>query len=76
MGGADINQRRPTNRMNKILVNIIQCKHCGDIIRSKHRYDLKWCRCGCVAADGRTDYLKRLADDHAAEFVELSKYEG
>jgi len=40
--------------MNKILVNMVQCKRCGDIIRSEHRHDLKWCRCGSVAVDGGT----------------------
>jgi len=62
--------------MKKILVNMIQCKHCGDIIRSEHRHDLKWCRCGSVAVDGGTDYLKRLTNGPTAEFVELSEYEG
>jgi len=62
--------------MNKILVNMIQCKRCGDMIRSEHRHDLKWCRCGNVAVDGGTEYLKRLINDPAAEFVELSEYEG
>jgi len=61
--------------MKRILVNMIQCKRCGDIICSEHRYDLKWCRCGSVAVDGGTDYLKRLKNDPAAGFAELSEYE-
>ena len=61
--------------MKKILENKIQCKHCGGIITSGHRYDLKWCPCGSVAVDGGTDYLKRLTRDPAAEYIELSKFE-
>lgn len=38
--------------MRKIKRNCIQCKHCGDIIASEHRYDYKSCKCGCVAVDG------------------------
>ena len=61
--------------MKKILVNMIQCKRCGDTIRSEHRHDLKWCRYGSVAVDGGTDYLKWLKNDPAADFAELSEYE-
>ena len=60
----------------KIFVNQIQCKQCGSIIVSEHSHDLKWCPCGSVAVDGGTDYLKRLARDPAAEYVELSRFEG
>lgn len=36
----------------------IKCKHCKDIIESKHRHDMVWCRCGKVAIDGGNDYVK------------------
>ena len=36
----------------------IKCKHCGDIIESKHRHDFKHCKCGLVAIDGGNDYLR------------------
>jgi len=61
--------------MKKILVNKIQCKCCGCIITSAHRYDLVWCPCGSVAVDGGTDYLKRITSGPAAEYVELSEFE-
>ena len=62
-------------RMKRILVNRIQCKCCGGIIMSEHRYDLVRCPCGSVAVDGGTDYLKRLTYAPAAEYVELSEFE-
>lgn len=44
--------------MNKIIVNKIKCKKCGDIIESTYRHDFKFCKCGAVAVDGGNDYLK------------------
>lgn len=35
-----------------ILENKIKCKHCGDVIESKHVHDFKRCSCGRVAVDG------------------------
>ena len=32
--------------MNKIIVNKIKCKKCGDVIESTYRHDLQmWCSC-------------------------------
>lgn len=45
--------------MKKILVNKIRCKHCNDIIESKHIHDYVTCKCGKVAVDGGHEYLKR-----------------
>lgn len=44
--------------MGKILVNKIRCKRCGEVIESTDRHDFKFCKCGAVAVDGGTDYLK------------------
>lgn len=49
--------------MNKIIVNKIKCKKCGDIIESIHRHDFKFCKCGAVAVDGGKDYLRRLGNE-------------
>ena len=46
--------------MNKIIVNKIKCKKCGDIIESTYRHDFKFCKCGAVAVDGGKDYLRRI----------------
>lgn len=61
----------------KILINKIQCKHCGDIIESKSVHDYKKCKCGKVAVDGGHDYCKREfpkfpTEDH---YIELSVIE-
>lgn len=61
--------------MRKILVNKIRCNHCGDVITSEHRHDFKSCRCGRVAVDGGTDYLRRGFIDSTDDYTELSEYE-
>ena len=38
--------------MNKITVNKIRCRKCGDIIESKSIHDFRSCKCGSVAVDG------------------------
>lgn len=40
------------------MANILRCKKCGDIITSKHTYDMVWCKCGAIAIDGGDDYCK------------------
>ena len=61
--------------MIKIYKNIIQCKHCGDIIESKTVHDFKFCKCGCVAVDGGHYYLKRCFKYSRDDFLDLSEYE-
>ena len=56
--------------MNKIIVNKIKCKKCGDIIESTYRHDFKFCKCGAVAVDGGKDYLRRLG--YEEDYEELS----
>lgn len=59
--------------MEKILVNKIKCKKCGEVIESTDRHDFKVCKCGAVAVDGGTDYLRRCGDRN--DWEELSKIE-
>lgn len=63
-----------TNRA-KILMNRIRCKHCGDIIESKHRHDYIECSCGRVFADGGHDYLRRGFTSSEDDYEELSVVE-
>ena len=49
--------------MNKIIVNKIKCKKCGDVIESNSTNDYKKCFCGAVAVDGGKDYLKRIGNE-------------
>ena len=58
--------------MNKIIVNNIKCKKCGDVIEWTYRHDLKFCKCGAV--DGGKDYLRRLGyEDDYEELFEVEK---
>lgn len=58
--------------MEKILVNKIRCKRCNDVIESTHRHNFMVCKCGAVAVDGGTDYLKRSGNRE--DWEELSEY--
>lgn len=44
---------------NKILVNKIKCKKCGDVIESTYTHDYKSCSCGSCTVDGGHEYLRR-----------------
>lgn len=57
--------------MEKILVNKIRCKKCGDIIESKTVHDFKFCKCGSVAVDGGHCYLRRVGT--RKDFEDLSE---
>lgn len=45
----------------------IRCTSCKDIIRSSHRHDFVWCKCGAIAVDGGSDYTRITGN--AWEFV-------
>jgi phage FluMu protein Com len=47
-----------------IVHNRIRCKHCGDVIESKHTHHYVTCKCGKVACDGGKEYLKRSFPSH------------
>ncbi len=55
-------QRRKFN-IGDIFINGAVCKKCGDYIRSYHRYDFKWCKCGTIAVDGGSWYCKRNGEE-------------
>lgn len=68
--------KRVLRLLRKIKRNRIQCKHCEDIVESKHQHDFKRCRCGAVAVDGGLDYLRRSfpggeIEDHIYELFEF-----
>lgn len=60
--------------MQKILVNKIKCKKCGDVIESKSRHDFKSCICGAVSVDGGLDYIRRCGEED--DYEELSVFNG
>ena len=59
--------------MNKITVNKIRCRKCGDIIESKSVHDFRSCKCGPVAVDGGHNYLRRVGN--LEDWEDLSEYE-
>ena len=61
----------------KIKRNIIQCKSCNDIIESTHVHNYKRCKCGKVAVDGGTEYIKISypGGNPYDWFIDLSEYE-
>ena len=59
--------------MNKITVNKIRCKKCGDIIESKSIHDFRSCKRGSVAVDGGHNYLRRVGN--LEDWQDLSEYE-
>lgn len=59
--------------MEKILVNKIRCKKCGDIIESRSVHDFVTCKCGAVSADGGHNYIRRCGN--LEDFEDLSEFE-
>jgi len=60
----------------KIKLNMIECKHCKQIIESKHRHDFRYCKCQAVFVDGGKDYLRRgFKTNPEDDYLELSQYE-
>ena len=59
--------------MNKITVNKIRCRKCGDIIESKSVNDFRSFKCGSVAVDGGHNYLRRVGN--LEDWEDLSEYE-
>lgn len=48
----------------------IRCKRCGDVIQSMYTYDFKYCKCGSVAIDSGSDYLRVLHNGEYDQVVE------
>lgn len=59
----------------QIIRNAAKCKHCGDVIESKHRHDFKACCCGRVWIDGGHEYLRHGAMKNMDDFIDLSEVE-
>jgi len=62
----------PYNDHMRIKTNKAKCRKCDDTIISKHRHDFVRCKCGAIAVDGGTDYLKRTGG--IENCIELSEY--
>ena len=62
------------DNMQKIIVNKIKCKHCGDVIESTTVHEFVTCRCGKCSADGGKSYIRRCFESDG-DFEELSEFE-
>ena len=62
----------PIRTREVIVVNKCQCKHCGDIIESKHRHDFVRCKCGAIFTDGGKSYIRRGAAD-LSDIIDMSE---
>lgn len=60
-------------KLDKVIVNKIRCKKCGDIIESTYRHDFKFCKCGAVVVDGGHGYLRRCGDLDSYEDLSVTK---
>ena len=60
--------------MQRIISNKLQCKHCGEIIESKHVHDLVKCKCETCSVDGGHWHLSRsFRNSPEEDFIELSE---
>ena len=57
-----------------IVRNVARCKKCGDVIESRFRHELKFCKCASIFVDGGKVYLRRGGDPENIE--ELSEESG
>ncbi len=78
MPNGDEGQKGEENEMRKLIKNAARCLKCGDVIESKHRHDMKFCKCGLIGVDGGLAYARRVfsTEDWQASYEDLSEYEG
>ncbi len=59
----------------KLVRNVIQCNHCGDVIESKYTHDFKSCKCKTVSVDGGLSYARRCFKNSTDDYTDLSEWE-
>jgi len=52
-------EERDKKNVGDIWINAAQCLLCGEVVRSRNRHDYRYCKCGNVAVDGGSMYIKR-----------------
>jgi len=62
-----VSKESPASDRNKWMIgdwyiNAVECTKCGDIPRSRNRHDYRPCKCGAIAVDGGSWYLRRVGD--------------
>lgn len=52
----------------------VQCKTCLDVIESKHRHDLVFCKCGTIYVDGGKDYQRvGFPNGNSTDWIEFDE---
>jgi len=59
MGGLIMEHLLYPEEVKELHINRILCKHCNEIIMSKHRHDFIACKCGKCFVGGGKDYRRR-----------------
>jgi hypothetical protein len=72
--GSGLPERKTETNMQKIIVNRIRCRVCGDIIESRYTHEFVTCSCGRVSVDGGHEYLRRGYKNSPDDYIELSEY--
>ena len=62
----------PIRTRHVVLLNKCQCRHCEDIIESKHCHDFVRCKCGAIFTDGGKDYVRRGAKE-LSDIIDMSE---
>lgn len=56
-------ETRKKYNVGDIFENACVCLLCNDYVRSDNRRDFKYCKCGNVAVDGGSWYVRRVGKD-------------
>lgn len=64
-------EKRKKLNIGDIWDNSIRCKLCGDVIRSKNRHHMAWCKCKSCAVDGGSWYTKVVCDYDGLDNIEI-----
>ena len=62
--------------MSKTYGPILKCNVCKSLIRSNHRHDMVWCKCGAVAIDGGSCYTKITGRSQDYELIPYGEENG
>lgn len=72
-------EEREKANTGDIWINAAVCLLCKDYVRSLNRHDFRRCKCGAMAVDGGSHYIRRMGDPsniiECIEMFEENKYE-
>ena len=56
------------------MINIAQCRQCGDIIESRTHHEYVTCMCGAISLDGGSAYWRTLVQNSFDDVIRLVEY--